>query len=325
MPLDPQAEQLRNVLESLALPPLDQLSVTDARAAAMGLIALQGDAEPVAETREVVVPGPAGDIPVRVYLPAGDPGPAGAGAGDVRPLIVYFHGGGWVIGSVDLLDRPCRAIANASGAVVASVEYRLAPEHKFPAAIEDAYAATCWLAQHAAEYGADADQVLVAGDSAGGNLAAVTAILARDRPDGPRVRAQILYCAVTAAPDHGGFGSYDEAAEGYMLTRADMHWFWAHYTNSPADDTDPMAAPLHTPDLSGLPPALVIVAGYDPLRDEGLAYARRLDDAGVPVTVRAFDGQMHDFFWVMGAVDTAARQAIRDISEFVSSIPTVRS
>jgi len=327
MALDPEAEQLRALLESLALRPLDQMTVEEARAAAEGLAALQGEPEDVAETRDIVVPGPGGDLPVRAYLPARPDaarpdaaGPDVPGAGQ-RPLIVYFHGGGWVIGSIELLERPCRAIANATGAVVASVDYRLAPEHKFPAAVEDAYAATGWLAEHAGDFGADPGRVVVAGDSAGGNLAAVTAILARDR-GGPSPQGQVLFCPVTATPTHSQFASYTEAAEGYMLTRSDMDWFWGHYTRSPADDDDPLAAPLNTPDLSGLPPALVIVAGYDPLRDEGLAYGRRLEEAGVDVTVRSFDGQMHDFFRAMGAVDSATRHAINDIDAFISTIRT---
>jgi acetyl esterase len=208
-------------------------------------------------------------------------------------------------------------MANATGCPVASVEYRLAPEHPFPAAVEDAYAAAAWLADQAGEFGADPARTVVAGDSAGGNLAAVIALAARDQ-GGPRLAGQVLLFPVTAAPAHG-FASYHEVGEGYMLTRDDMHWFWGHYTGGAAHDTDPRAAPLHAPDLAGLPPALVMVAGHDPLRDEGLAYADRLKNAGVEVTLRHYEGQMHDFLWIMGAVD-AGREAVNDVAAFVTSL-----
>lgn len=309
MALDPQAEAVRQI--TAGTPPLWELSLPDGRAAAEGFAALQGEPEAVAEVRELSVPGPGGVLPVRVYRPAG------ASPDDRPPLVVYFHGGGWTIGSVELLDRPCRAIANASRAVVASVEYRLAPEHKFPAAADDAYAATVWLGEHAGEIGAAPGRLVVAGDSAGGNLAAVTALQMRDR-GGPGLAGQALLFAVTAPPSHG-FASYSEAAEGYLLTRADMEWFWANYTRGPDDDRDPLAAPLLAADLSGLPPALVMVAGYDVLRDEGLAYAGRLEEAGGQVTVRRFDGQMHDFLWTLAAVDDG-RRAVTDIADFVRTV-----
>jgi acetyl esterase len=312
MPLDPQAESLRDLFVTMALPPLYEQPLADARAAAEGLTLLQGDPEPVAGVMDIQVPGPAGDLPGRVYQAR----PPDQGATGTVPLIVYFHGGGWTIGSIDLLDRPCRAIANATGSPVASIAYRLAPEHKVPAAVDDAYAATCWLAVHAEDFGAG--PVVVAGDSAGGNLAAVVALLARDRGR-PTLAGQVLYCPVTAAPSEGSSGSYAAAGEGYMLTAADMRWFWSNYTRSPADETDPLAAPLHAVDLAGLPPTLVIVAGYDPLHDEGLAYAGRLSDAGVEVRVRDYEGQMHDPLWAFGSLD-AARDSIGVIADFIASL-----
>jgi acetyl esterase len=306
MPLDAQAESLRQLFAGS--PPLSELTVEEARQVASGFAALQRDPQPVEETRELRVPGPAGDLPVRVHLPRG--------AAD-RRLIVYFHGGGFVIGSVDLLDPACRALANATSSAVASVEYRLAPEAKFPAAVEDAFAAATWLHDHPEVTGAGPGPIVVAGDSAGGALAAVTAVLSRDR-GGPAISAQVLYCPVTAAPSHG-FASYQECGRDYMLTADDMRWFWDHYTSGPADDRDPLAAPLVAPDLSGVAPAVIVVAGYDPLRDEGLAYADRLRDALVPVEVLRYDGQMHDPLWAMGALD-AAGQSITAIAAALHKI-----
>lgn len=309
MPLDAQAESLRQLFAGMGSPPLSELDVAQAREIASGFAALQGDPQPIEETRELLVPGPAGELRVRVHIPRG---------AAANPLIVYFHGGGFVIGSVDLLDPACRALANASSSAVASVEYRLAPESKFPAAVEDAYAAATWLHDHAEATGARAAPIVVAGDSAGGALAAVTAISSRDR-GAPAVGAQVLYCPVTAAPSQG-FASYEECGEGYMLTAEDMRWFWDHYTSGPAEDKDPLAAPLMTADLSGVAPAVVVVAGYDPLRDEGLAYADRLKSAGVTVELLRYDGQMHDPLWAMGALDAAAES----IQAIVAALERIR-
>lgn len=308
MPLDAQAESLRQLFAGMGSPPLSELDVADARQVASGFAALQGDPQPIDDTRELMVPGPAGDLPVRVHVPRG---------AAANPLIVYFHGGGFVIGSVDLLDPACRALANATSSAVASVEYRLAPEAKFPAAVEDVYAAATWLHDHVEATGAGVAPIVLAGDSAGGALAAVTAITSRDRGT-PAVAAQVLYCPVTAAPSHG-FASYEECGEGYLLTADDMRWFWGHYTSGPADDKDPLAAPLMTADLSGVAPAVVVVAGYDPLRDEGLAYADRLRSTGVPVELLRYDGQMHDPLWAMGALD-AAGESINAIAAALDRI-----
>jgi acetyl esterase len=237
------------------------------------------------------------------------------------PVVVYFHGGGWVIGSIETHDAPCRELANRSGAIVVSVEYRMAPEHPFPAAPEDCYAATAWVADHAAEFGGDPARLAVAGDSAGGNLAAVVALMTRER-NGPPLRFQLLiYPAVDARM---GYASIDENSTGYFLTKADMHWFYGHYG---ADPSDWRASPLLAPDHSGLPPALVLTAEYDPLRDEGEAYARKLQEAGVPVTLRRYDGQIHGFTIMTAAVDRACEavnQAAADLRQALVTPLTAR-
>ena len=293
MTLHPQAQALLDAFSEQNLPPFEQMSPTQARLVALGFRDLQGEPEAVGEVRDILVPGPAGMLPVRVYHPT---------PGETRPLVVYFHGGGWVIGDVEIVDKPCRALANASRCVVASVNYRLSPETKFPAPAEDCYAATNWLAEHAAEIGSDANAVAVAGDSAGGNLAAVVALMARDRR-GPKLAFQLLVYPVTAPARGTELESYTQNADGYLLTRAAMEWFWDHYLASPEDGQNPYASPLHAPDLAGLPPAMVVTAQFDPLRDEGRAYAGRLREAGVAVKESHYDDMIHGFFWMAGALD----------------------
>jgi acetyl esterase len=219
------------------------------------------------------------------------------------PVVVYFHGGGWVIGDLEVVDQPCRQLASAAGAIVVSVDYRLAPEHRYPAAFEDSYAATVWVGAHAAEIGGDPARLAVAGDSAGGNLAAAVALAARDR-GGPELAAQLLIYPVTDF--NFGTASYHDNREGYLLTKGSMQWFWAHYLGAQDLDKDPYACPLRADSLAGLPPAYVATSEYDPLRDEGEAYARRLEEAGVAVTAKRFDGMLHGFFWMLAAVPSAA-------------------
>lgn len=292
LPVHPQAQALLDALEAQGMPPFPQMTVPTARAAAKGFLDLQGEPEPIA-VEERRIPGPASQLPVRIYTPDGA-GP--------RPLVVYFHGGGWVIGDLDIVDRPLRSIANRSGAVVVSVDYRLAPEHVAPAAFDDCYAATVWAAEHAAELGADASRLVVGGDSAGGHLAASVAQAALDR-GGPAIAAQVLLFPVTdfafTTP------SYSENADGKLLTRGAMEWFWAHYLGAQSDDIEYLC-PGRRADLSGLPPAYVATAEYDPLRDEGEAYAAKLEAAGVPVTRKRFDGLLHDFLWTLGATPVGA-------------------
>jgi len=299
MPLDPQAKALLDQVQALGAPPLNSLSPADARLAAKALAGLSGTAEAVASVENRTVPGLAGPIPVRIYTPAGD-GPF--------PVLVYFHGGGWVIGDLDTQDGACRALANRAGSVVVSVDYRLAPEHKFPAALEDTYAATEWVAGNAANINADPARIAIGGDSAGGNLAAATAQKARDL-GGPRLAFQLLVYPVTDGACDSA--SYRDNANGYLLTNDMMQWFWNQYVRSTADRLNPMASPLRTRNLGGLPPALVQTAEFDPLRDEGEAYAVRLKEAGVAVALTRYDGMIHGFFG-MGSMIDKAKTAISE-------------
>jgi acetyl esterase len=293
MPLDPQAEALLREFEEEGLRSFSEMTVLETRAMDDGFDALQGDAEEVAEVRDVLVQGAAGKLNARIY----DPDPSQA-----LPVLIYFHGGGWVMGSIDVVDKPCRALANAAGCVVVSVGYRLSPETKYPGPVEDCYSATAWIAEHAQELGGDPRWIGVSGDSSGGNLAAAVALMARDR-GGPRIDYQVLIYPVTAPARASAFESYSVNGQGYMLTSDAMEWFWDHYVEDPADAQLPYASPLLAPDLSGLPPALVVTAEFDPLRDEGLAYAARLKDAGVEVEALNYDGIIHGFFWMSGRLD----------------------
>jgi acetyl esterase len=238
---------------------------------------------PVGAVEDVQIPGHGGQIPARLYRPGG--------AGPF-PLHVYFHGGGWVIGDLDSPDEYCRETCRSSHCLVLSVDYRLAPEHQFPAAIDDAYAAVCWVGENAAKLGADPNRLSVGGDSAGGNLAATTALRVRDQ-GGPTLCFQLLIYPVTDASFDTG--SYLSNAEGYMLTRNGMAWFWDQYCPDTEQRRSPYASPMQASDLRGLPPALVITAEYDPLRDEGEAYAAALRAADVPVSARRYDGMIHGF------------------------------
>jgi len=293
MPVHPEAQGLLDALVALGQAPMEEQTVPAARLATEGFLALQGDPVPVASVVNRTVPGPAGEIPVRVYTPAGT-GPL--------PVVLFFHGGGWVIGDLEVVDRPCRQLADAAGAIVVSVDYRLAPEHRYPAAFDDCYAATAWVAEHGAEIGADPARLAVAGDSAGGNLAAAVSLAARDR-GGPAIAAQLLIYPVTDF--NFGTPSYTENAEGYILTKAAMVWFWAHYLGAQDLDKDPYACPARADSLAGLPAAYVATSEFDPLRDEGEAYAARLEQSGVPVTAKRFDGMLHGFLWMLAAIPSS--------------------
>jgi acetyl esterase len=292
MPLDPQAQALLDQMAATGAPPLHAQSVEEARQAVAAFAQLGGDPEPVSRVEDRKLPGPDGAIPVRIYTPAGS-GPF--------PLLVYFHGGGWVLCDIETHDPVCRNLANAARCIVVSVDYRLAPEHKFPAAADDCYAATQWVVNNATLINGDPDRVAVGGDSAGGNLAAVVALMARDR-GGPALAFQLL---VYPATDYytPGTPSYQQNADGYFLTRDDMVWFWNHYLNGAADAANPDACPLRAASLAGLPPALVITAEFDPLRDEGEMYSARLRGSGVAAELARYDGMIHGFFSMAGVLE----------------------
>lgn len=314
MPLDPNARGLLDQMEQQGLPPFEEMTVAQARDVIMGFKDLQAEPPPIAATQDRTIPGPAGELPIRVYTPDA-PAP--------HPVLVYFHGGGWTVGNIDIADRPCRALAHATGSVVVSVEYRMGPEDKFPASFDDCYAATAWVAEHAAELGVDPDRLAVIGDSAGGNLAASVALQARER-GGPRIAYQVLIYPVT---DCGvEYPSHQENGDGYLLTSAAMRWFWGHYLSDPAHGSDPRAAPIRATDLSGLPPALVVTCEFDPLRDEGEAYAERLRAAGGSVKLHRFDGMIHGFFW-MSQVFPQTQELMDEIARELSSAlrPLVRA
>jgi acetyl esterase len=277
-----------------ALPPLHTLSVAEARAQ-MAARDIPGLRKPeVASVVNRDMRGPKGSLPLRVYTPKGE-GPF--------PLMVFFHGSGFVVCSLDTHDGMCRNLCAGAGCVVVSVDYRLAPEHRFPAAPDDCLAATRWVADNAAALWGDPGRIMVAGDSAGGNLAAVTALRVRDE-GGPKLIGQMLIYPVTDYFDPGT-RSMIENAEGYGLTREGMIWFWNHYVASAEHGVHPHASPLRAPSLAGLPPALVATAEYDPLRDEGELYAAALREAGVPVEMKRWDGVNHGFFFFPGIVDKA--------------------
>lgn len=291
----PESRALLAEFEAAGAQPYDRLSVLQARAMVAGSTRLQGPRIELPHVDDLLVPGRAGRLPVRIYQPA---------PGSLLPLVVYFHGGGFVTGSVAVADRPCRLLARAARCVVASVEYRLAPETPFPGPLEDAVDATRWLAAHAEEFGADPERLVVAGDSAGGNLAtaAVQEIVAAG---GPSVDHQLLIYPTLAPTRTSDSASLVANGEGYMLTRGSLDWFWDHYLADPADGLDPRAAPLRAADLTGMPATTIVVAEFDPLRDEGLAYADRLRAAGVDVEVHRVPGALHGFWWMAGVLGQA--------------------
>ncbi|HSW37869.1 MAG TPA: alpha/beta hydrolase, partial [Acidobacteriota bacterium] len=277
-------------------------SVGEARKASAALNAMQEPGKPVAAVTDINMPGPAGGIPARIYEPSGT---------RPFPVIIYFHGGGWVLGDIEGSDGFCRNLADASGCIVVSVGYRLAPEHPFPAAVDDSYYATRWVAGNSASFGGDPARIAVCGDSAGGNLAAVVALIARDHGE-PAIRFQLLVYPVTdAACDTM---SFSENAEGYFLTRDAMRWFWKQYVPDEAERFNPYASPLRAANLANLPEALVITAEYDPLRDEGENYAERMRADGTVVTLTRYDGMIHGFF-AMGTFLDKGKAAFRQAAE----------
>ena len=301
MPLDPQVKKILQEAEALGLPAYQDLSPVEARKQMLDLAPPVDPLLSVNRVEDRIIPGPDGDIAIRLYYPLGDP-PFAA--------LLFFHGGGWVIGDLDTHHGVCHALAKTSGCLVVAVDYRLAPEHRYPAAVEDAYAAVTWVAENSAGIQADPDRLAVGGDSAGGHLAAVVALMARDRK-GPRLDLQILIYPIT---DYNfNTPSYVENREGYMLTRDLMKWFWNHFIEDQSQANDPYVAPLRAENLGDLPPALIITAEYDPLRDEGEAYGKRLQEAGVKVTLSRYPGMIHAFIRMTSRLDKA-NEALDEIA-----------
>lgn len=293
--LDPQARALLDQIAESGMPPIEAMTVRQAREVGAVLIGLQAPPPEVASVQHRFIPGPTADLPIRIYTPTGE-GPF--------PAIVYFHASGWVHHNIEISDPTVRGLTNDTGCVVVAVNYQKAPEHKFPVAFDDAWASTCWVAEHAAELGIDPARIAVAGESSGGQLATSVAIKARDE-GAPALAYQVLICPNT---DHDlDKPSAIEFAEGYLVQRETMRWYSSHYLSGPDDAKDWRASPLRADDLSGLPPALVVTAGCDPLRDDGRFYADRLREAGVPVTYSNYEGMIHCFWWMAGVLYEAKR------------------
>lgn len=295
MTLDPQAQAILDIMATVETPPLSE---TSPEAMRKNMTAPPPEqVEQVAKVENRMISGADGDIPARIYWPSD--------AKDL-PILVYYHGGGFVVCDLETHDGICRALTNKAETIVVSVDYRLAPEHKFPAGPEDCYAATKWVSENASSLGGDASRLSIGGDSAGGNFAAVVALMAKER-GGPSIDHQILLYPVT--DNNLNSQSYLDNAEGYFLTREMMGWFWGHYVED--DGLHPHASPLRADDLSGLPRALVITAQYDPLRDEGQAYAKRLVEAGVDVEEKEYAGMIHGFATMIGVLDQASDSLVQ--------------
>ena len=301
MPLDPQ---LKPLVDAMAANPdakaIQEQTPKEARDGYRALASMFGPVPAVAAVEDRTLPGPAREVPIRVYRPEGS-GPFG--------VLVFYHGGGWMIGDLDTHDRECRLLCNGAGCLVVSVDYRLAPEHPFPAAVEDAFAALQWIGQNAADLGGDPRRIAVGGDSAGGNLSAVVALLARDE-GGPALCYQLLVYPAVDARASDDYRSRVVNAEGPFLTTAAMENFTGNYLGSGADEAsreDFRMSPLLAQSHRGLPPALVVTAEFDPLRDEGEAYARALEAAQVPVSLSRYDGMPHVFFQLSPILDAGKR------------------
>jgi acetyl esterase len=314
MPLDPQMQAVLDQLGKFGAPPIEQSSPENARnlptlknaveemvaenAIARSLTLVKPNPEPVGKIHHILLPTNEGDLVARVFTPKGS-GPF--------PVLVYFHGGGWVIANLDVYESSCRALCNAAECIVVSVAYRQAPEHKYPAAAEDAYMALQWVMTNARQLNGDPTRVAVGGESAGGNLATVACLKARDAHK-PMPVAQLLVYPVTDSSMNTP--SYRENANAKPLNAAMMTWFWHHYLDRESQGREPYASPMQA-DLTGLPPATVLTAEFDPLRDEGEAYAQKLLAAGVPVFAKRYDGVTHEFFGLAGVIPTA-KKAVED-------------
>ncbi|MBR0849886.1 alpha/beta hydrolase [Bradyrhizobium diazoefficiens] len=310
--LDPDAAAVYKAFLEAARPGYETLTAAEARASFLQARPATNPEPPeLARVAPLSIPAPHGAIPARIYVPT-----EARQRDGLSPALVFFHGGGWVVGDLDSHDVVCRQLADAGALVVIAIDYRRAPEHKFPAAVEDAIAATRWIAANARELDLDPTRVSIGGDSAGGNLAAVVALAARD-DNGPAIAAQLLiYPAVDFAMTHG---SHSEPETSVLLTHAVVRWFRDHYLNGTADIHDWRASPARAQNLAGLPPAYVLTAGADPLRDEGDDYAARLKQAGVQVTLKHLPGQFHGFL-TMGKLLPQANTAVREIGAWLKGL-----
>lgn len=303
MTYQPEVKKILDMINSADGKPIEEMTVQENR---NGLHAfyedLRGEKQEVGNVENVNIPvSGEEEISLRIYTPKGE-GPF--------PVLVFYHGGGWVLGDLEIVDPILRWVTNETETMVVSVDYRLAPEYKFPIAVEDCYDATKWVAENIQNYNGIPEKIAVAGDSAGGNLAAVIPLMAKDR-GGPKISLQIMLYPVTDFSMNTT--SYLENGQGNYLETAAMHWFADQYFNNDEDKANPYAAPLLAEDLTGLPPAVVFTAEYDVLRDEGEAYAKKLEEAGVPVELKRFDGQIHGFFWMPAIMDDA-HEALRMIN-----------
>jgi len=307
VPLDPQVQIILQQETERGLPPYNELSPLEAR---QQMLSLSPPVDPELSVRKVDdlrISGPLNEIPIRLYYPEGT---------SPYPVIVYFHGGGWVIGNLETHNAICHALAKTSGCLVAAVDYRLAPEHRYPAAIEDAYAATSWICKNAGRIQADPLRMAVMGESAGGALATVVSMMARDQDD-RRIALQVLVYPVT--DNNFNTSSYLNYGEGYSLTRDLMIWFWNHYLGNKENAGQPYASPLRAENLSNLPDALILTAEYDPLCDEGESYAKKLQESGVNVTLTRYDGMIHGFFRMTSKLDKA-KGALTQVTDEIKRI-----
>ncbi len=318
MPLHPQAQAVIDGVAAMGLPPFDEnMSPEQARQIIDGFGSFMVPSEEVASVLDTIAPGPEVDVPLRIYMPAEGPEDE-----ELRPGIFFFHGGGFVTGSVDLVDPLCRRVANRSGCAVIGVGYRLAPEHPYPAAVSDAYIATAWIHAKGPAFGIDNDHLAVMGDSAGANLATVTCMMLRDKGEAASLSLQVLVCPAldmvnAETPSRRDFG------EGHVLTTEMMDWFAGHYLRGREDQADePYCSPVRANSLSRLPPAIIVTAEYDPLRDEGQAYAELLKDEGTFVDLRPEKGMVHMFHWMGGVIDRG-REVLDELAADIST--TLRS
>ena len=311
MPLHPQAQAMLDGVKAMGLPPFETLSLDEARAFIGNFANFMIPAEEVAEVVDTIAPGPHVDVPLRIYMPEGE---------GLRPGILYFHGGGFSTGSIDLVDPICRALANRSGCAVIAVGYRLAPEHPYPAGVTDAYTATMWIGAKGPAFGIDNARLAVMGDSVGANLATVTCMLLRDKASEIQLKLQVLIYPVTDLAEFET-PSHKEYGDGYLLTTAMMERFKADYLTGCDEDVvvDPYCSPLRTDNLAHLPPAIIVTGEYDPLRDEAVEYAARLKEDGVFVDLRQEKGMIHGFFWMGAAIDRG-RELLDELGADIAQI-----